>query len=113
MLALIAMVSLCLFAYFWMVAGPNWVDSGPHITSALDEYKRIHGQYPATLNSLVPDFIKEIPSAGDDNLWDYGAENGGKSFSLFVLWRKEKGTVVYRSFSSDERRWVDEMGEGY
>lgn len=67
--------------------------NGARLAIALKQYHREHGEYPDTLSSLVPMYLKALPQdpfTGDD----------------FVYHREEEGFVVY-SLGSDQ---VDDGG---
>ena len=55
--------------------------AGDRLIAALEEFRTVHGVYPARIEDLAPDHLQEIPepSAGETG-WDYfrpGADDGG------------------------------------
>jgi hypothetical protein len=76
---------------------------GNEIISALRLYYREHGQYPSSLEMLVPKHMPEIkPPTWGERVWTY--ESDGKSFDLCVL---SEGHALFPSlsYSTKVRKW--------
>ncbi len=83
---------------------------GDHIVQALADYRRIHGQYPDTLDRIVPEHLDRIPYTGmiGYQVWRYTKDrndldakpdsyelridcpSGGLNFDRFIYWPSER-----------------------
>jgi len=59
------------------------------ILDALETYKKDKGNYPDTLEELVPGYLREIPQTGTKQNYQYRLNNKG-NFELWFLVQKEK-----------------------
>lgn len=72
------------------------------IIAALEEYRRRHPEYPATLEHLVPEFLPAIehPLVGKGR-WEYKREAADRYWLSFFVGPTYEGD----SYQSDTREW--------
>ena len=103
-LAIIGLIVL-LFAYSRLDRTGSNLANGARIVAALDRYKVAHGQYPSTLDALIPMYLDEIPAAhGRGMEWSYHPFAGASEFKLAFY--SEAPRVIIGNYRSDERGWV-------
>ena len=114
-------VIVCLFfcitltLLFWYTFGnPEDDDTresqtiGNEIVGALEKYFADHGQYPNSLNVLVPKYIEQIKPPTWGKGWIYTPFYGSKTFMLETGYKSWGGSSLYpvMSYDSDNKRWI-------
>jgi hypothetical protein len=97
----------------WQVTAANQtMVNEAQIVCALERYHLAHGEYPETLDALVPQFIGKLPHdiIGGQPL-HYRPEAGGKFLLYSVGWNEadDDGQVVLKPDGSEDREkgdWV-------
>jgi hypothetical protein len=55
------------------------------LVAAVEQYKLVHGDYPQTLEGLVPEVLPRIdPPLVGDGVWQYTRREGGFRLTFFV-----------------------------
>lgn len=76
------------------------------LIDVLEEYRRKNGEYPNTLEQLVPSYIDHIPlPEWGTNIWEYNrAADKKRGYSLGV--RKKDDDYVGFEYDSPSQKWV-------
>jgi hypothetical protein len=82
------------------------------VQEAINEYTEKHGNPPAKLNALVPEFIQAIPYFPEISKVDYRLSANGKEWTLDLFRADRKIPLVYRRTnaglsSEDAARRID------
>lgn len=117
-----AIVIICirvgiLFVILFLSACSKWSDDkisktievGNELARSLEEYKVDKGDYPSSLEKLIPDYQSRIlsPSVGSKK-WDYTKEYDGYYLGVYEP-KEDAEKILYRTHNS--REWSMRPGE--
>ena len=98
----------------YLVVRPKWspsvnresIRSGERLIEAIDEFHDTNGRYPASLEDLVPSYVKEIPQpTAGPKVWKYHVLSSGGSYQL--AFEMPGGYPVY-FYDSRYRLWHED-----